>query len=98
MSTEPETTEHRVTLDASAPPIMLGAQVADAVLPLAAQVATNGLEPAQRAEFWHGFMAAVTAAMGAQVGLVQSEGIMAACIGYGRRMAAEEAERAKGAH
>ena len=37
-------------------------------------------------------------AMGAQVGLVQSEAIISACIGYGRRMAAEEAEAAKGAH
>lgn len=56
------------------------------------------MEPAGRALFWHGCMAAMSAAMGAQLGLVQSEGIMAACIGYGRRMAAEEAERAKGAH
>lgn len=95
MSTEPEPlAQHDVELDITAPPMMVGAQVADAVLPLVTKVACDGMTHTERLLFWHG----LTAAMGAQVGLVQSEAIMSACIGYGRRMAAEEAEAARGAH
>jgi len=89
--------QHDVEIDLAVPPMIVGAQVADAMLPLVAKIGGD-MEPAGRALFWHGCMAAMSAAMGAQLGLVQSEGIMAACIGYGRRMAAEEAERAKGVH
>ena len=105
MSTEEPNTERaealaetRVSIDTSAPAILIGAQIADAVLPLVATVARDGVQPQDCAVFWHGFMAAVTGAMSTQVGLAQSEAIMTACVGYGRRMAAEEAERAKGAH
>lgn len=99
MSTEPEPlAQHDFEIDITAPPMMVGAQVADAVLPLVTKVACDGMTHTERLLFWHGLMAAITSAMGAQVGLVQSEAIMSACIGYGRRMAAEEAEAAKGAH
>lgn len=77
-------------------PILVGESVAELVMPRVADAALARVPPEDRAEFWHGFMAAATATMGAQVGFVAFERILQACIEYGRAMEAEEAERGKG--
>lgn len=99
MSTEPDTTaETAVDIDTSEPPIIVGAQVADAVLQLALSVVVQGVHPHNHHDYWHGFLAAVTAGIGAHVGLDQVEGIMQHCIGYAQQMAVEDAQAKRGVH
>ena len=89
---------HSRRIDTSDAPIIVGAQLFDAVLPAMLALTGPDADPFARVTLWHGFLAAAAASAASQLGLQQTEGLLQACIGYGRQMAAEESEARKGAH
>lgn len=86
-----------LSIDLQQPAISVGTSVADSLLPMITDVSA-AVDPRDRADYWHGLLAAISATMSAHVGLVQGESILKVCITYGRQMAAEESEARKGAH